>query len=184
MGCCFTLHGTVGIRTIGKDDVHISQLEAFQGSSQAWGKHMARVKMTQVYKDNIADNIADTKEEEEQHTSSSIDHARTRKEVEDFIQEHCPHIDASGFWNYYEKRGWQIKGQPIEDWRAVAATWEEQMQQKMQEPITTEERVKLFAAYKKMFGVSVPVEHLGDIKKIKLALATEMPLGGNSNGTV
>ena len=147
-------------------------------------RHKASVKMTPVYKDNIADNIVDTKEEEEQHTTSSLNHARTREEVEDFIQEHCPHIDASGFWNYYEKRGWQIKGQPIEDWRAVAATWEEKMQQEMQAPITTEERVKLYAAYKRMFGASVPPEYLSDIKRIRLALATETPLGGNNNGTV
>ena len=144
----------------------------------------ARVKMTQVYKDNIADNIADTKEEEEKHTSSSIDHARTRKEVEDFIQEHCPHIDAIGFWNYYEKRGWQIKGQPIEDWRALAAKWEEQMQQDMNETISSSEMIKLFGDYKRMFGVSVPPEHLGHYKQIRLAIATETPLGGNSNGAV
>ena len=151
---------------------------------QGAGDKMSGVPVTKCHADNIEDTIEDTIEEEEKHTSSIVDHARTRKEVEDFIQEHCPHIDALGFWNYYEKRGWQIKGQPIEDWRALAAKWEEQMQQDMNETISSSEMIKLFGDYKRKFGVSVPPEHLGHYMQIRLAIATETPLGENRNGTV
>ena len=138
--------------------------------------------------DNI-EYIDNSLEDEEENlnincVSISRAHTRTREEVEEFIQEHCPHIDAAGFWNYYEKHGWKIKGQDIEDWRAVAAAWEENMLREMQAPVSHEDYIKLCNQYRKLFGVSVPVDYIGKTKYIQVAIATATPLGGSGNGNV
>lgn len=137
-----------------------------------------RDKMSHIDKldNNIdKDNLAD-KEEEEENLLSNNCLKPARGEIEDFISEHCPHIDAEGFYKYYDARGWQINGKPITDWRALANTWEKKMQADTQKQISVEDQIKLFANYKKKFGRDVPPEYLGNYKRIQLAIATDTPI--------
>lgn len=101
-----------------------------------------------------------------------------REEVIQFCEKNCPFIDPVGFFNYYDKREWTIKGERVEDWRSLASAWNDNMKRDMDQAdrMTTEEQAKLFSDYKKMFGESVPVEYFGKPKYIKLAIATETPL--------
>ncbi len=119
-------------------------------------------------------------EEENLHNTISVEPARAheREEVESFLSENCQHIVNMGFYDYYNKRGWQINGNPITDWRALAMTWEENMQKEAQR-IPIEEERELWRKYEKQFGHKVPVEYYGTrYKYVKLALATGVPLEG------
>ena len=121
-------------------------------------------------------------EEEKQHNTISVEPARAheREEVEQYIAENCPHIINMGFYDYYNKRQWQINGKPITDWRALAMTWEENMQKEAQR-IPIEEERELWRKYEKQFGHKVPVEYYGTkYKYVKLALATGVPLEVNT----
>ncbi len=117
-------------------------------------------------------------EEEEQHNTSSVSRARaqapTREEVETFISSKCPHVNPNGFFKYYQKLDWESNGEPIHDWRRVALAWEENL--KKEEILPHAEMVKLMAAYKRQFGVSIPPAFLGRVKLIQTAMATDTPL--------
>ena len=119
----------------------------------------------------------EVKKIEEEEISEKLNIVKpARGEIEDFISEHCPHIDAEGFYKYYDARGWQINGKPITDWRALADTWEKKMQVDTQQQISAHDQVKLFNKYRQVFGKGVPVEYMGNFKRIQLAIATETPL--------
>lgn len=104
--------------------------------------------------------------------------APAREEVEKFIKEHCTHIKDMGFFEYYEKRGWTIEGEPVRDWRALAVRWEENMAAEC-EKLPYEEEKKLWKEYEKAFGEKVPCQFWGvKYKYVQLAIATGTPLKG------
>lgn len=47
----------------------------------------------------------------------------TLDEVKEFCKWRGLTIDPNTFWNYYEARGWKINGQPMENWKASAMSW-------------------------------------------------------------
>jgi len=49
--------------------------------------------------------------------------APTIDEVNAYADEINVRIDAKRFIDYYTAKGWEIDGQPIKDWRAVASKW-------------------------------------------------------------
>lgn len=101
-------------------------------------------------------------------------HTRIYEEVIEFCRRKCPHIDGEGFWKYYDKRDWTINGEEINDWRAVALEWERQMIIDVNIDSTpTDTKIKLWNEYRERFGENVPAEYLGNVKRIKLAIATD-----------
>lgn len=125
--------------------------------------------------------IEKEKEDDDLHGIDVITHARD--EIVEFCRKNCPHIDPNGFFNYYDRRDWTIKGERIDDWRSLAAAWEENMIKEVDQAdrLTTEETTKLFSEYKRKFGVSVPAEYFSKPKYIQLAIATETPLKAGLN---
>lgn len=119
-------------------------------------------------------------EEETSNYSSLLSRAcaPTREEVEKFIREHCSHIVDMGFFDYYEKRGWTIEGEPVRDWRALAVKWDDNMASEVERLPIDQER-ELWKEYKEHFGESVPVQYYGKKwKYVQLAIATGTPLKG------
>lgn len=55
--------------------------------------------------------------------SSFRSEAPTLAEVEDYGSEIGSPVDAEKFFDYYSKRGWASKGEPINDWKAVFRSW-------------------------------------------------------------
>ena len=122
--------------------------------------------------------------EEEEEDLLNVDscHAPAREQVVEFCRENCPHIDGAGFWNYYQKRDWTMNGEQINDWRALAVIWEENMIRDINaSKMSAAETTKLFAEYQRKFGSSVPAEYFSKPKYIQLAIATETPLKVGSN---
>lgn len=104
--------------------------------------------------------------------------APAREEVEKFIYEHCTHIKDMGFFEYYEKRGWTIEGEPVRDWRALAVKWDDNMASEV-DRLPFEQEKKLWKEYEDRFGCKVPVEFYGKkYKYVQLAIATGTPLKG------
>lgn len=129
----------------------------------------------------IEKEIEIEKDDDDLHDIDVVTHARD--EIVEFCEKNCPHIDPNGFFNYYERRGWTIKGERIDDWRSLAAAWEENMIKEVDQAdrLTTEETTKLFSEYKRKFGVSVPAEYFSKPKYIQLAIATETQLKAGLN---
>lgn len=48
----------------------------------------------------------------------------TVEEVKEFCLERGNQVDAEYFVNYYEARGWKLKGVPMKSWKASVRTWE------------------------------------------------------------
>lgn len=44
-------------------------------------------------------------------------------EVKQFIRTENLNVDAKKFFDYYEKRKWQIADKPIDDWKSLLKTW-------------------------------------------------------------
>ena len=121
----------------------------------------------------------DSLEEEESPKSNSLMTracAPTREEVEEFISEHCPHVNASGFFKYYQKSDWTQNGEEIKDWRRLAITWEENLVAE-DSRIPFESEKKLWKQYEAKFGKKVPVAYYGiRWKYVQLAIVTGEPL--------
>ena len=48
----------------------------------------------------------------------------TKDEVAEYINEIKAGIDPNGFIDYYEARGWKLKGgETVKDWKACVRTW-------------------------------------------------------------
>jgi len=45
--------------------------------------------------------------------------------INNFISENNLKINPDRFFNYYEARGWKIKGEAIENWQSLALSWQE-----------------------------------------------------------
>ena len=126
--------------------------------------------------DNLVDTLVDKEEEETTSCNCFINGAPTKKEVFDFISAKCPHINAEGFFNYYNKSDWTQNGEPIKDWRRLALTWEENMVKEASR-IPFEEEKKLWKQYEDMFGQKVPCQYFGiRWKYVQLAIATGVAL--------
>lgn len=50
--------------------------------------------------------------------------APTVAEVSAYIRETGSKVNPKIFCDYYGARGWKIKGEPVEDWRALIRTWD------------------------------------------------------------
>lgn len=119
------------------------------------------------------------REEEESSEYSSFDDTRapTREEVEQFCEDKCEYVNPIAFWNYYEKRNWTVKGEPVVDWRSLLLKWDSELKRDYDsEGMSTEEQVKLGCEYKRKFNRSVPIAFLGRPRMIKVAIASDTPL--------
>lgn len=119
------------------------------------------------------------REEEESSNYSSFDDTRapTREEVEQFCEDKCEYVNPIAFWNYYEKRNWTVKGEPVVDWRSLLLKWDSELKRDYDsEGMSTEEQVKLGCEYKRKFNRSVPIAFLGRPRMIKVAIASDTPL--------
>lgn len=59
-----------------------------------------------------------------QGESQGAGRAPTVAEVSAYITETGSKVNAKVFCDYYGARGWKIKGEPVEDWRALIRTWD------------------------------------------------------------
>lgn len=127
-------------------------------------------------------NSLDSLEEEEPSECNCLltrASAPTREEVTRYCQEHCEYTDPDLFFNYYDKREWTIKGEPIVDWRSLILKWDHEFKlDRETSGYTTEELVKLHNKYKSKFGRAVPIPYLGRPLMIRTAIASETPLKG------
>jgi hypothetical protein len=48
----------------------------------------------------------------------------TIQEIKDYCVERKNNVNAESFSNYYEARGWKLKGIQMKDWKACVRTWE------------------------------------------------------------
>jgi hypothetical protein len=48
----------------------------------------------------------------------------TIQEIKDYCLERKNNVNAESFSNYYEARGWKLKGIQMKDWKACVRTWE------------------------------------------------------------
>ncbi|MBQ7300750.1 MAG: hypothetical protein IJW77_13020 [Clostridia bacterium] len=48
----------------------------------------------------------------------------TVDEVRAYCRQYALLVDADRFYRYYEERGWQVRGEPIKSWRAMADHWQ------------------------------------------------------------
>jgi hypothetical protein len=48
----------------------------------------------------------------------------TIDEIKDYCLERKNNVNAESFSNYYEARGWKLKGIQMKDWKACVRTWE------------------------------------------------------------
>ena len=48
----------------------------------------------------------------------------TIQEIKDYCFERKNNVNAESFSNYYEARGWKLKGIQMKDWKACVRTWE------------------------------------------------------------
>ena len=49
----------------------------------------------------------------------------TINEIKDYCLERKNNVNAESFSNYYEARGWKLKGIQMKDWKACVRTWEQ-----------------------------------------------------------
>lgn len=133
----------------------------------------------EVQKNRSIDVKRTEKEEEESPVYNCLMSracAPTKEEVESFISEHCPHVAASGFFNYYQKSDWTQNGEEIKDWRRLAITWEERLIAE-DSRIPLEDEKKLWKQYEAKFGKKVPAFYYGvRWKYVQLAIVTGEPL--------
>lgn len=126
------------------------------------------------------------REEEENSSNILFDDARVREEkrqipseeeVNRFIKDHCPNVYLyqNGFYKYYSRRGWMINGEPIIDWRSLAARWEEGLITEIN-MCNEKEWEKVRQKYWDKFHKGIPSEFFRKIKYVQLAIATDTPL--------
>ena len=79
-----------------------------------------------------SNNISSTNVADSNIISTGVDNNKKRNifikptisEVEAYCKERGNGIDAQGFVDYYESKGWLIGKSPMKDWRAAVRTWE------------------------------------------------------------
>ncbi len=72
------------------------------------------------------------KEEEKRRESKKYFQIPIYDEVAMYVKEHGYQMDASDFFEFYEKRNWQANGRPMRDWRKCCDVWERQHQAEAQ----------------------------------------------------
>ena len=75
---------------------------------------------------NLDENILnETKLNETKHKpKSKLFIKPTIDEIKDYCLERKNNVNAESFSNYYEARGWKLKGIQMKDWKACVRTWE------------------------------------------------------------
>lgn len=53
----------------------------------------------------------------------------TLEEVKSYCQAHNYAMDAQGFYDFYESKGWKVGNSPMKDWQAAVRNWERRKQQ-------------------------------------------------------
>lgn len=48
----------------------------------------------------------------------------TLEEIKSYCKEHNYEIDAQGFYDFYESKGWKIGNSPMKNWQATVRNWE------------------------------------------------------------
>ena len=48
----------------------------------------------------------------------------TVEEIDAYCKERVNRIDAQGFFDYYESKGWVVGKSPMKDWKAAVRNWE------------------------------------------------------------
>lgn len=49
----------------------------------------------------------------------------TLEDVLNYVAAHSKKVDGSRFFNYYNARGWKIKGDQVTDWKSLLDSWED-----------------------------------------------------------
>lgn len=52
----------------------------------------------------------------------------TLEEIKSYCKEHNYDIDAQGFYDFYESKGWKVGNSPMKDWQAAVRNWERREQ--------------------------------------------------------
>lgn len=64
----------------------------------------------------------------------------TLQEVQVYCMNRHNNIDPETFINYYEAKGWVIKGDPMKDWRAAVRNWEKRDKERVGKEVKKDEK--------------------------------------------
>ena len=80
---------------------------------------------------NVNVDKDDNKNEHDNYKGVEIDKIKNKRftkpniqEIKDYCFERKNNVNAESFSNYYEARGWKLKGIQMKDWKACVRTWE------------------------------------------------------------
>ena len=73
---------------------------------------------------NLDKNILNETKPKETKPKSKLFIKPTIDEIKDYCLERKNNVNAESFSNYYEARGWKLKGIQMKDWKACVRTWE------------------------------------------------------------
>jgi uncharacterized protein YdaU (DUF1376 family) len=71
----------------------------------------------------------------------------TIDEIKDYCLERKNNVNAESFSNYYEARGWKLKGIQMKDWKACVRTWEGNDYKPKQNNFTNNDRPSFLDTY-------------------------------------
>ena len=83
------------------------------------GKLGGRPKKQKGSKSEAKPNLEKPKETQSVFIKPTID------EIKNYCLERKNNVNAESFSNYYEARGWKLKGIQMKDWKACVRTWEQ-----------------------------------------------------------
>ncbi len=77
--------------------------------------------------DNRTNKQRNNKTNKESHRAESSKSAEipTLEDVLNYVAAHSKKVDGSRFFNYYNARGWKIKGDQVTDWKSLLDSWED-----------------------------------------------------------
>jgi uncharacterized protein YdaU (DUF1376 family) len=75
-------------------------------------------------KHNLDESILNETKPNETKPKSKLFIKPTIQEIKDYCFERKNNVNPESFINYYEARGWKLKGIQMKDWKACVRTWE------------------------------------------------------------
>ena len=105
------------------------------------GKLGGRPKKQKGSKSEAKPNLEKPKETQSVFIKPTID------EIKNYCLERKNNVNAESFSNYYEARGWKLKGIQMKDWKACVRTWEGNDYKPKQNNFTNNDRPSFLDTY-------------------------------------
>lgn len=108
-------------------------------------------KMPQIKEDKRKENYSrkNSRERVKKNAASGVCLPHSPEEVEEYFKSKDFHSSAELFFNYYQSRGWSIKGSCITDWKALAFAWNKREKKDPDPPATQKSDDTLMQEIKK-----------------------------------